>query len=92
MIGPVPIFYAIEVTQQLVHAMVTAQYPKETTIVKRLVPPVADERLYHNQGINPVENREVIFQCFEALKALLVCIALRDLQVPFHGLYPLQPQ
>ena len=72
MVGPCPIFYKIPVTQALVDALITAQYPTQPTIVQRLVPPVPDPISYRRQGMNLLENRVIVFQCLEAMRGLLV--------------------
>lgn len=72
MVGPCPIFYKIPVTQALVDALITAQYPAQPTIVQRLVPPVPNPNLYRRHGMNPLENRAIVFQCLEAMRGLLV--------------------
>ena len=72
MVGPCPIFYKIPVTQALVDALITAQYPTQPTIVQRLVPPVPDPISYGRRGMNPLENRGIVFQCLEAMRGLLV--------------------
>ena len=72
MVGPCPIFYKIPVTQALVDALITSQYPVQPTIVQRLVPPVPDPNSYRRHGMNPLENRGIVFQCLEAMRALLV--------------------
>lgn len=72
MVGARPIFYKIPVTQALVSALITAQYPAQPTIVQRLVPPVPDEDAYMIHGMNPLPDRLIVFQCLEAMRALLV--------------------
>ncbi|KAF9446364.1 hypothetical protein P691DRAFT_733405 [Macrolepiota fuliginosa MF-IS2] len=71
MVGPCPFFYKIPVTEALVNALVTAQYPTQPTIVQRLVPPVPDISSYRRHGMNLLENRGIAFQCFEAMRGLL---------------------
>jgi hypothetical protein len=68
MAGSTPTFYKIPVTQDLVYAVETGQYPEKPTIVHKLIPPVADlNRLVHD-GMRPLNNRDVILRCFEAFK------------------------
>ncbi|KAF8342276.1 uncharacterized protein EI90DRAFT_1325241 [Cantharellus anzutake] len=71
MIGSAPTFFKIPVSEALVKAIVTGQYPAFATTVQRLVPPVPDRLNYMIQGMKPLENRRVVFQCFQAFKALL---------------------
>lgn len=72
MVGPCPVFYKVPVTQDLVDALVTGQYPAQPTIVQRLVPPVPDPNSYRRRGMTPLENRRIVFQCLEAMRGLLV--------------------
>lgn len=67
MIGAVPHFYKISITQALVYAVRHGLFPAEETIVQRIIPLVPN--MY--EGMLSLENRRVYFQCFEALKALL---------------------
>jgi hypothetical protein len=65
MVGSMPTFYKIPITQDLVNAVETGQYPEKPTIVHKLIPPVADlYRLVHD-GMRPLNN---ILRCFEAFK------------------------
>jgi len=72
MVGPCPVFYKIPVTQSLVDALATAQYPLQPTVVKMLLPPVPNINQYCRYGMNFLENRRIVFQCLEALRGLLV--------------------
>ncbi|KAE9399338.1 hypothetical protein BT96DRAFT_858424 [Gymnopus androsaceus JB14] len=72
MVGPRPIFYKVPVTQDLVSALVTGQYPAQPTVVQRLVPPVPEEEAYMIHGMNPLVDRRIVFQCLEAMRTLLV--------------------
>jgi hypothetical protein len=65
--GSAPHFYKITITQALVYAVRYGLFPTEETVVERFVPPVPDAC----EGMLPLKNRHVCFQCFEALKALL---------------------
>ncbi|CAA7265002.1 unnamed protein product [Cyclocybe aegerita] len=67
MVGSCPAFYKIPVTQSLVDALVTAQYPAESTVVQRLVPLVPNLNQYRRHGMNPLGNSRIVFQCLEAL-------------------------
>ena len=68
MIGSTPTFYKINVTQDLVDAVETAQYPANPTTVYKLVPPVDDLVRLDQNGMKPLNNRAVILSCFEAFK------------------------
>ena len=41
-VGASAVFYKIPITQGLITAAITAQYPAQPTIVQRFVPPVAN--------------------------------------------------
>ncbi|KAF8319561.1 uncharacterized protein EI90DRAFT_3254488 [Cantharellus anzutake] len=75
MIGRAPTFFKIPVSEALVKAIVTGQYPAFAMTVQRLVPPVPDRLNYMIQGMKPLENRRVVFQCFQAFKALVYQLA-----------------
>lgn len=72
MVGASPIFYKIPITQALITAVNTAQYPAQPTIVQRLVPPVANPIHYAREGMRPLGNRVILFQCLEAMRDLMV--------------------
>ena len=74
MVGSAPIFYRIPVTTALLDALTSATYPAEETIVLRYVPPVPNHFTYSKVGMRPLVNRRIVLQCFEAFKALLVCV------------------
>ena len=68
MIGSTPTFYKITITQNLVEAIETAQYPANPTTMHKLVPPVDDPARLSQNGMKPLNNRAVILKCFEAFK------------------------
>jgi len=68
MIGSTPTFYKITITQDLVQAVETGQYPANQTTVHKLVPPVDDPARLKQDGMRPLNNRAVILSCFEAFK------------------------
>ena len=72
MVGASPIFYKIPITLALVTAVITAQYPAQPTIVQRFIPPVANPIRYARDGMRPLGNRLIVFQCLEAMRALMV--------------------
>ncbi|KZP13939.1 hypothetical protein FIBSPDRAFT_797247 [Athelia psychrophila] len=71
MVGASPIFYKIPITQALVTAVITAQYPAQPTIVQRFVPPVANPIHYMRDGMRPLDNRLIVFQCLETMRDLM---------------------
>lgn len=72
MVGISPVFYRIFVTMALVDALVTSTYPVEKTTVFRYVPPVPDPQNYAAEGMRPLENRRIVFQCLEAFKSIVI--------------------
>lgn len=72
MVGISPVFYRIIVTTALIDALVTSAYPKETTTALRHVLPVPDPHNYATEGMRPLENRRVVFQCLEAFKNIVI--------------------
>jgi hypothetical protein len=69
-----PIFYRIHVTTALVDAVAVLAYPQEETTVLRFIPPVPNQQLYSTEGMHPLANRRSVSQCFEAFKAVIVCL------------------
>jgi hypothetical protein len=67
-----PIFYRINVTTALVDALATSAYPQEETVVLRFIPPVPNQQLYSTEGMHPLANRRSVFQCLEALRAVVL--------------------
>ncbi|KIL61142.1 hypothetical protein M378DRAFT_55610, partial [Amanita muscaria Koide BX008] len=65
------IFYKIPITQALITAVITAQYPAQPAIVQRFVPPVANPIHYARDGMRPLGNRLIVFRCLEAMRALM---------------------
>ena len=72
MVGTAPIFYHTTVTAALIDALVTSTYPEEPTIVLKCIPPVPNPAKYAIQGIRPLENRRIVFQCLEAFKMAIM--------------------
>ncbi|KAF8266449.1 hypothetical protein EI94DRAFT_1733002 [Lactarius quietus] len=70
MIRSAPRFYKITITQALADAVMTPQFPIEETIMERFVPPVPNMDEFLVEGMQPLENRRVCFQSFEALRTL----------------------
>ena len=79
MVATAPIFYRIPITQELLFSIVTSQYPAQVTVVQRFIPPVAVPEAYRQEGMVPLENRQVVFQCFEAMKQFVVRFAVSPL-------------
>jgi hypothetical protein len=72
MVGTAPTFYKIPVTEELLTSLATSQYPPQATIVEKFFPPVPSLARLSNDGMRPLANRRIIFQCFEALKQFVV--------------------
>ena len=68
MMGSTPTFYKIAMTQDLVDAVETAEYPASPAIMHKLIPPVDDLARLSQNGMKPLNNRAVILGCFEAFK------------------------
>ncbi|KXN86848.1 hypothetical protein AN958_09584, partial [Leucoagaricus sp. SymC.cos] len=74
MAGTAPIFYRVLVTEKLLRALEHGPYPEEETVVLRFVPPVPTMNSYLTSGMRPLENRRIVFRCFERLEALIVSL------------------
>ncbi|KAJ8457411.1 hypothetical protein ONZ45_g18322 [Pleurotus djamor] len=72
MVGSTPAFFRTTITTELREAIASMRRPAEETVILRFIPPVADPASYYVQGMNRVDNRFAIMQCFEAFKGLLV--------------------
>ena len=77
MLGPTPYFYRIPINEALIKAINESYFPEEPTIVFRFIPPVRNKQIYNAIGLVVPENRKLIFQCLQALQALLVCWSLQ---------------
>ena len=71
MVGTAPTFYKISVNTTLVEAVRLGEYPVQTTTVRKLIPPVQKLWHFHQEGMQPLDNRAVILSCFEAFKQFL---------------------
>jgi len=68
MLGTAPTFFKIPVTQDLVSAVELGRYPPTPTVVTMHVPDVPRPTYLVAEGMEPLDNREIIFACFEAFK------------------------
>lgn len=68
MLGTSPTFYKIPVTQELAVAVELGEYPNASTVVTMHTPDIARPSCRIAEGMVPLDNREVIFACFEAFK------------------------
>ncbi|KAK7006668.1 hypothetical protein R3P38DRAFT_2728232 [Favolaschia claudopus] len=71
MLGTAPTFYKIPISTELATAIGRAQYPTQVTFVSKLVPPVPNLANYISEGMVPLENRRIVFQCLTAFKQFL---------------------
>ncbi|KZP29889.1 hypothetical protein FIBSPDRAFT_1038598 [Athelia psychrophila] len=59
-VGSAPVFYKFPVTQELLTAIITAQYPQDAVVVERLFPPVNNWAAYASEGMKPLNNRLLV--------------------------------
>ncbi|KAM6499421.1 hypothetical protein JOM56_004929 [Amanita muscaria] len=71
MVGTAPSFYRTTISESLLNALVTASYPTDKTVVFRFIPPVPNQMCYTIDGMRPLGNRRVVFQCLEAFKRFI---------------------
>ncbi|KAF8993272.1 hypothetical protein BDQ17DRAFT_1413021 [Cyathus striatus] len=72
MVVTAPVFFKIPVTNTLSTHNRHGTYPPEETRVNYCYPPVPRPDLLRREGMKPLDNRRVIFQCYEAFKAVIV--------------------
>lgn len=68
MLGTSPTFFKIPITQALVSAVELGDYPTEPTVVSMHTPEIPRPSCRAAEGMVPLDNREIIFACFEAFK------------------------
>ena len=68
MVGTSPTFFKIPVTQALATAVELGEYPTEPTVVSMHTPEISRPSCRVAEGMIPLDNREIIFACFEAFK------------------------
>jgi hypothetical protein len=72
--GTMPTFYKIPVTANLVSAVQLGQFPGEETVVYAHVPRLprpSDPSGRYIEGMKLLDNRQIIFSCYEAFKQFL---------------------
>ena len=67
-LGTSPTFFKIPVTQALASAVELGEYPTEPTVVSMHTPEIPRPSCRVAEGMIPLDNREIIFACFEAFK------------------------
>jgi len=68
MIGSAPVFYRTTMESSLVDHL---ERPGQSLILKKFVPSVPDQGRYVVDGMVPLENRKIVFQCLELFRKLL---------------------
>ncbi|KAJ8456961.1 hypothetical protein ONZ45_g18512 [Pleurotus djamor] len=71
LVGSTPTFYKITVTKGLIIALATGQYPEKSTNVEKFLPPVDNPLAFYQSGMKHLNDRAVVFQCFQAFKQLM---------------------
>lgn len=71
MIGSAPTFYKIPITRELLSAVEAGQFPQTPTIFQSFVPPVVNQARFVQLGMNPLDQRRTVLECFEAFSRLL---------------------
>ncbi|OBZ78038.1 hypothetical protein A0H81_01843 [Grifola frondosa] len=66
--GTAPIFYKINVTEELATAVGGGAFPQTPTIVYAHVPVVPRPNRRWAEGMKPLDNRQIILSCYEAFK------------------------
>ncbi|KAF8976005.1 hypothetical protein BDQ17DRAFT_1385091 [Cyathus striatus] len=64
MVGTLPIFFKVPITRTLASHIRHGTYPLDETRVDTVIHPLIE-------GMKPLDNRRVIFQCYEAFKAII---------------------
>lgn len=88
MVGTTPHFYLIPITSALNQAVACAAYPPVSTTVLRFIPPLP----YPDAGFGPLMNHRVLFQCFEAFKAVVVSWYFFMAIIRFELSFPVESQ
>ncbi|KAF8990189.1 hypothetical protein BDQ17DRAFT_1433954 [Cyathus striatus] len=70
MVGTAPVFFKILVTSIFTHQIEQGIDHTQKSHVEYCHPPVLRPDLLFEEGMKPLDNRRVIFQCFEAFKAI----------------------
>ena len=68
MLGTAPTFFKIPITQDLASAVELGEYPATQTVITRHLPDIPRPSYRVAEGMVSLDNREVIFTCFEAFK------------------------
>ncbi|KAF7783848.1 hypothetical protein Agabi119p4_13 [Agaricus bisporus var. burnettii] len=68
MVGTMPTFFKIPITQTLETHIAFGIYPPDETVVTYCYPPVPRP---HSEGMKPLDNRRKVLKCYEAFKAIV---------------------
>ena len=71
MLGTMPIFYKIPVTDDLMYNVHHGTYPPQPTHVTIYYPPIPRPHCQCYEGMKPLDNRHKILQCYEAFKNIV---------------------
>ncbi|KAF9440731.1 hypothetical protein P691DRAFT_780015 [Macrolepiota fuliginosa MF-IS2] len=71
MVGTMPTFFKIPVTQTLATHIAFGTYPPAETIVNYCYPPVPRPARRRSEGMKPLDNRREVLKCYEAFKAIV---------------------
>ncbi|KAF8258319.1 hypothetical protein EI94DRAFT_1622960, partial [Lactarius quietus] len=72
MVRSAPTFYKILMTQEVLASIASGVTPTPIIKVARLIPPVPFPDMLASDGMRPLDNRRIIFQCFKAFHQILV--------------------
>ncbi|KAF9040149.1 hypothetical protein BJ165DRAFT_1393027 [Panaeolus papilionaceus] len=71
MVGTMPMFFKIPITQTLVGHIASGTYPLEETEVSYCYPPTPRPELRRSEGMKPLDNRLQVLKCYEAFKPII---------------------
>ncbi|KAF9061604.1 hypothetical protein BDP27DRAFT_1394213 [Rhodocollybia butyracea] len=71
MVGTLPTFFKIPVTQELEFGVMTGTFPDTPTVVTGHVPVVPRPHQMFSEGMKPLDNRQAILECYEAFKGFV---------------------
>ncbi|KAJ7681927.1 hypothetical protein DFH06DRAFT_972029 [Mycena polygramma] len=69
--GTSPTFYKIPLTDELVRCVQRGEYPDAPTIVAVHIPDLPRPHQRRLEGMKPLDNRQIILQCYEAFKTFI---------------------
>ncbi|KAJ7648246.1 hypothetical protein DFH06DRAFT_997333 [Mycena polygramma] len=69
--GTSPTFYKVPLTEELVRCVERGKYPHTPTIVAVHIPDLPRPHRRRLEGMKPLDNRQIILECYEAFKAFI---------------------